>query len=205
MSTAATKSSPSESRGSELLGRRVRRLRREAGWTLAELASRTGVATSTLSKVENNLLSLTYNNLSKLAKGLGVDIAQLFTDEVASPHTNSMAVVRRGEGLHQRTPNFGHEFLFESIADKRMVPLVTEVRSRTLEDFGEWDRHEGEEFIFVLEGTIEIFVGQAEPQRLRAGDSCYFDASLPHAVTSIGRAAAIILSVTSHARSGLGG
>lgn len=186
-----------EPRGNELLGRRVRRLRREAGWTLAELASRSQLATSTLSKVENNLLSLTYNNLTKLAGGLGVDIAQLFTDDVVSPSVGNIAVVRRGDGLHQNTPNFGHEYLFESLFHKRMVPIVTEVRSRTLEEFGEWDRHEGEEFIYVLEGTIEVFIGKSEPQRLRAGDACYIDASFPHAATTVGRSPAFILSVTS--------
>lgn len=197
MSAGNRKKSDGDSEGSELLGRRVRRLRREAGWTLAELAERTRLATSTLSKVENNLLSLTYNNLTKLAQGLGVDIAQLFTDEVVSPSATNIAVVRRGDGLHQNTPNFGHEYLFESLFHKRMVPIVTEVRSRTLEEFGEWDRHEGEEFIHVLEGTIEVFVGKSEAQRLRAGDSCYFDASFPHAALTVSRSPAFILSVTS--------
>jgi len=184
-------------RSNEMLGRRVRRLRREAGWTLAELAERTRLATSTLSKVENNLLSLTYNNLTKLAQGLGIDIAQLFTDEIVSPNATNVAVVQRGGGLFQTTPNFGHEYLFEGLFHKRMVPIVTEVRSQTLDEFGEWDRHEGEEFIYVLEGTIEVFVGRSEPQRLRAGDSCYFDASFPHAALSVGRSPACILSVTS--------
>jgi transcriptional regulator with XRE-family HTH domain len=184
-------------RSNDLLGRRVRRLRREAGWTLAELAERTRLATSTLSKVENNLLSLTYNNLTKLAQGLGIDIAQLFTDDVVSPSSASVAVVNRGGGLYQTTPNFGHEYLFESLFHKRMVPIVTEVRSQTLEEFGEWDRHEGEEFIYVLEGAVEVFVGKSEPQRLRAGDSCYFDASVPHAALTVGRRPAFILSVTS--------
>ncbi len=74
---------------------------------------------------------------------------------------------------------------------------VTEVRSRTIEEFGEWDRHEGEEIIYVLEGTIEIYVGKSEPQRLRAGDACYIDASFPHAAITVSRAPAYILSVTS--------
>lgn len=191
------RSSAMDAQGNERLGRRVRRLRREAGWTLAQLADRTGLATSTLSKVENNLLSLTYNNLTKLAHGLGVDIAQLFTDEVVSPAAAHIAVVHRGGGLHQSTPNFGHEYLFEGLANKRMVAIITEVRSRTLEDFGEWDKHEGEEFLHVLEGAVEVYVGQSEPQRLRAGDSCYFDASLPHAAITIGRSPAFVLSVTS--------
>src|SRR5690606_32238539 len=100
---------------------------------------------------------------------------QLFTDDVVQPGSGSLADVRRGSGLHQHTPNFAHEFLFESQYRKGMVPIVTEVLSRSLEEFGEWDRHRGEEFVFLLEGTIEISVGPPQPERLRAGDSCYFD------------------------------
>lgn len=200
--TSTRESSVEADSGNQMLGRRVRRLRRENGWTLAELAGRTQLATSTLSKVENNLLSLTYNNLTKLAAGLGVDIAQLFTDELVSASAENIAVVRRGGGLHQVTPNFAHEYLFENLYHKGMVPIVTEVRARTLEEFGDWDRHEGEEFIFVLEGSIEVHVGKSEPQRLRAGDSCYIDASFPHAAITIGRASAFILSVTTRPGNG---
>jgi transcriptional regulator with XRE-family HTH domain len=180
----------------ELLGLRVRRLRRQNGWTLAELARRANLATSTLSKVENNQLSLTYNNLTKLAFGLGVDIANLFTDEVVAKMSEKIEVKRRGEGLHQRSPNFDHEFLFEALSHKAMVPIVTEVRTSSLEAFGDWDQHDGEEFFFVLEGTIEIYVGSSAPERLRAGDSCYFDARFPHAAINVGRNSAFILSVT---------
>jgi transcriptional regulator with XRE-family HTH domain len=180
----------------ELLGLRVRRLRRENGWTLAELARRAQLATSTLSKVENNQLSLTYNNLTKLASGLGVDIANLFTDDVIKEKNERIAVTRRGDGLHQETPNFGHEYLFEALFHKELVPIITEIKTKSLEEFGDWDQHDGEEFVFVLEGSVEIYVGSSSGVRLRAGDSCYFDAKFPHAAISIGRSNAFILSVT---------
>lgn len=183
-------------RKNELLGLRVRRLRRETGWTLAELARRANLSTSTLSKVENNQLSLTYNNLTKLAAGLGVDIANLFTDDVITEKSERIEVKRRGEGLHQKTPNFDHEFLFEALFHKAMVPIITEVRTGSIEEFGDWDQHDGEEFVFVLEGSVEIHVGSSAPVRLRAGDSCYFDAKFPHAAINVGRNSAYILSVT---------
>ncbi|MGE0239303.1 MAG: helix-turn-helix domain-containing protein [Parvibaculaceae bacterium] len=183
-------------RKNEMLGLRVKRLRRKNGWTLAELARRANLATSTLSKVENNQLSLTYNNLTKLAAGLGVDIANLFTDDVIAERSEKIEVKRRGDGLHQKTQNFDHEFLFEALLHKAMVPIITEVRTSAIEEFGDWDQHDGEEFIFVLEGSVEIHVGSSTPVRLRAGDSCYFDAKFPHAAINVGRNSAYILSVT---------
>ena len=63
------------------LSERLRQLRKQNGWTLNQVSEMTALATSTLSKVENNQTSLTYDNLLKLAEGLGVDMAELFTTE----------------------------------------------------------------------------------------------------------------------------
>lgn len=183
------------SRG-ELLGLRVRRLRRANGWTLAELAGRAQLATSTLSKVENNQLSLTYNNLTKLAAGLDVDIANLFTDDTVAETDGRVAVSQRGAGRRQATPNFSHEYLFADLLHKAMVPIFTAVESRSIEAFGEMDQHDGEEIIYVLEGAVDIYIGNAPPRRLRAGDSCYFDARTPHAAITVSATVACILSVT---------
>jgi transcriptional regulator with XRE-family HTH domain len=186
--------SPEREQG-ELLGSRVRRLRQSKGWTLAELGRRAGLAASTLSKVENNQLSLTYNNLTKLASGLGIDIAALFTDETIGEGFGRVAFSPRGEGRRQDTPNFGHEFLFAELAHKQIVPLCARVKRRAIEEFGDFDQHEGDELIYVLEGAIDIYLGEAPPRRMRAGDSCYFDARVPHAAISVGPGDALILSV----------
>ena len=178
-----------------MLGRRLKRMRRERGWTLAEVSARTGLAVSTLSKVENNRISLTYNNLAKLASGLELDLAHFFTGEAVQDTFGRRVVCRRGEGQLHETANFAHEYLVAQLLHRRMVPIFSRVKSRSFEAFGELDRHLGEEFVYVMEGAIELYIEPDPPLRLRAGDSCYFDARAGHASISVGSGDAVILSV----------
>ncbi len=180
-----------------VLGQRLKRMRRERGWTLADVSARTGLAVSTLSKVENNRISLTYNNLARLASGLEVDLANFFTGAAVQDTFGRRVVCHRGEGQLHETANFGHEYLVAELLHRRMVPICSRVKTRSFEEFGELDRHLGEEFVYVLEGAIDLYVEPDEPFRLRVGDCCYFDARAGHAAISVGRSEALILSVVS--------
>lgn len=180
-----------------MLGQRLKRMRRERGWTLADVSARTGLAVSTLSKVENDRISLTYNNLAKLASGLEIDLANFFTGAAVQDTFGRRVVCHRGEGQLHETANFAHEYLVAELLHRRMVPICSRVKTRTLDEFGELDRHLGEEFVYVIEGTVELYIEPDEPVRLRAGDSCYFDARAGHAAISVGRSEALILSVVS--------
>ena len=179
------------------LGKRLKRMRRERGWTLADVSARTGLAVSTLSKVENNRMSLTYNNLARLASGLEIDLANFFTSAAVQDTFGRRVVCHRGEGQLHETANFAHEYLVAELLHRRMVPICSRVKTRSFEEFGELDRHLGEEFVYVLEGAIELYVEPEAPLRLRAGDSCYFDARAGHAAISVGASDALILSVVS--------
>ena len=186
----------------ERLGDVLRKIRRENEWTLADVSKRTGLAVSTLSKVENNKNSLTYNNLAKLADGLDLDLAALLSPDhppgvVAGHWTKSL----RGAGRVHDTANYSHEYLCVDLADRRMVPMLTLVKSRTLAEFGPLLSHPGEEFFFVTEGVVDVYLEGREPVRLRAGDSFYFDSSVGHAVISVGAGDAYALTVISPVKS----
>ncbi|MDO9526993.1 MAG: helix-turn-helix transcriptional regulator, partial [Gemmobacter sp.] len=71
---------PAEAQRSEF-GRRLLRLRRDRGWTLADLSERSGVAISTISKAERGVMALTYDRMAQLADGLDIDMTELFTTE----------------------------------------------------------------------------------------------------------------------------
>jgi transcriptional regulator with XRE-family HTH domain len=187
-------------RRGELLGDRLRELRKQRGWTLAQVSSRTGLAISTLSKVEHNQISLTYQNLAKLADGLELDLADLFTPEAIGDTAGRSVICRYGGGRLHETTNYAHEYLCVEILHRRMVPLYTNVKARSIEEFGELIRHPGEEFVFIVEGAVDLYLDDAEPTRLRAGDSCYFDARKGHAFISVGVGNAVILSVLSSPR-----
>ncbi|MDO7554710.1 MAG: cupin domain-containing protein, partial [Oceanospirillaceae bacterium] len=80
---------------------------------------------------------------------------------------------------------------------KRMVPFKSRVRARTLEEFGGWVKHEGEELLLVLEGDILVYTEEYEPLALSEGDSTYFDSTMGHAVVSTSEADALVLWVCS--------
>ncbi len=190
---------------SETLGPRVRRLRRDAGLTLKELATRTGLAFSTIAKVETSQISPTYENIIRLANGLGVDVTELFASPTQEMPSGRRTWTRVGEGARHSSPEYDYQMLCADIANKKFIPLVATIRARSLAEFPRLPRHQGEEFIFVLSGTVDVFTELYEPLRLEAGDSCYFDSTMGHACVSGSEADAVVLWVCSTALAGVNG
>src|SRR4029079_19392366 len=92
------------------LGDRLRELRKAKGWTLSKGSEMTGLAPSTLSKVENKQISLTYDNLAKLADGLKIDLADLFTPETIQATTGRRSITRLNEGRVLESANYVHTY-----------------------------------------------------------------------------------------------
>lgn len=178
------------------LGARVRELRNAQGWTLEQAAQEAGLARSTLSKIENGQMSPTYSALRKLASGLSISVPQLFTP-AATQAGGRMVHTRSGEGVAHATATYEHELLSEQMRKKSMLPYRTRVRARALEEYEDWVRHEGEEFLYVLTGVIELHTEFYEPVEMRRGDSAYYDATMGHNVISVSAEDATILWVTS--------
>ncbi|MBI1217907.1 MAG: helix-turn-helix domain-containing protein [Rhodobacteraceae bacterium] len=179
------------------LGHRVRELRKARGWTLEQAAVQAGLARSTLSKIENGQMSPTYDALKKLAQGLAISVPQLFTPPSKAQVNGRMAVTRAGEGQAQATATYEHELLAAALTRKQMLPYRARIRARDLTEFNGWVRHDGEEFLYVLTGTIRLYTEFYEPQDMRRGDSAYYDATMGHNVVSTSEEDATILWVTS--------
>ena len=180
------------------LGECLKALRRRHGWTLQDVSTRTGVAVSTLSKVENDQMSLTYDKLLQISEGLGINLAEL----LATPTGAEAAMARRsvsqpGEGLLQVTPSYDYLYLCTEIQRKRMVPVIARVKTRSLAEFGPLVRHSGEEFIYVLEGAIEVHTEHYAPVRLDKGGSIYIDSTMGHAYVAVGEGDASVMAVCS--------
>ena len=175
------------------------RVRRE--WTLAEVSRRTGFPVSTLSKMENDRVSLTYDKLMRLSTGLGIDISLLFgatTEEPAITTTQGRrSITRSGEGRLIDSPNYRHLYAAAELLNKRLIPIVVEHRARSLGEFGELVRHAGEEFIYVLEGEIEVHTSLYAPVRLKAGDSIYLDSTMGHGYVAASPGVCRVLAVCS--------
>jgi transcriptional regulator with XRE-family HTH domain len=179
----------------------LRAQRRKHGWTLAEVSARTGLPLSTLSKIENDKMSLTFDKLLRLSSGLGVDISALFNGET-SEHgfpggSGRRSIIRAGEGKAIETPNYSHLYPAWELLNKRIIPIVAEAHARSLEEFGELIRHPGEEYAFVIEGEVDLYTSLYAPVRLKAGDSIYFDSGMGHAYIAVGEGPCRILSLNS--------
>jgi transcriptional regulator with XRE-family HTH domain len=166
-------------------GAALKALRMQRGWTLAEVSKRTDLPVSTLSKIENDRMSLSYDKLARISAGLEVDISQLFTPQVvglAGATVNGRrSVTQAGQGQAIETETYSHLYPAADFLNKRFVPVIAELKSRTLEEFGEMIRHSGEEYAFILEGTVVFHSELYAPLTLRKGDSIYFDSGMGHA------------------------
>ncbi len=179
------------------LGQRVREIRLSLNLTLEEASQKTGLARSTLSKIENEQISPTFTAVTKLVRGLGIDIPQLFTQPSEKKAASGRRdITRKGQGRPHPTTTYEHELLATELSGKKMVPFKTTVCARSFEDYQDWVRHEGEEFLLVLSGKIMLYTEFYQPVELNEGDSTYYDAEMGHALISLSEEDAVILWVT---------
>ena len=184
------------------LGTMLRSLRARHGWTLKEMSERTEIPVSTLSKVEHDRLTLTYDKLLQLSQKLNMRVSDLFADEPA-PVVESAVTARRSIGtidaaVRVNTKNYDYYYLCAELRRKRMIPILTRIRSKSEEEFGELVHHSGEEFIYVLKGGIKVLTEFYDPVVLEVGESIYLDSNMGHAyVTADGCEEATVLGVCS--------
>jgi transcriptional regulator with XRE-family HTH domain len=182
-------------------GAMLKKLRIQKGWTLKEVSRRTGYPVSTLSKIENDRVSLTYDKLTRISAGLEVDFSSLFGAQEAAPEAAALqgrrSVARAGEGRSIESKNYLHLYPATELLNKRLIPIIVEIRARSVEEFGELVRHSGEEYIYVLEGEIEVHTSAYAPVRLKPGDSIYFDSTMGHAYIAASNGPCRVLGVCS--------
>jgi transcriptional regulator with XRE-family HTH domain len=185
-------------------GAALRALRRERGWTIADVSKRTGLAVSTLSKIENDRMSLNYDKLTRLSAGLKIDIAELLAANTTPAQVLGLrSITRAGEGRSIATDKYLHRYPAGDLRNKRFVPIVAELHARSLEEFGELIRHPGEEYAYVLEGVVELHTELYAPARLEVGDSIYFDSGTAHAYIAATPGPCRVLAICSASESQL--
>ena len=179
----------------------LKSLRLANGWTLSEVSRRTGLPVSTLSKVENDKMSLSYDKLARISRGLEIDIGVLFSSEGAAAPlslvTGRRSITRAGEGRVIETEPYEHIYPATDLLNKRFVPIVAEIRARSVSEFSELIRHPGEEYTYVLEGTVELHTDLYAPVTLEVGDSIYFDSGMGHVYLCAGPGRCRVLSICS--------
>jgi len=180
-------------------GAALKALRNKHGWSLAELSRRTGLPVSSLSKVENDKMDLTLDKLLRVGTALETDLAHLIAP-LSSPGTHGepagrRSITRAGEGQLIESAVGHYRYLAHDLLNKLSLPMIIEVTARSLEEFGEFNHHPGEEFLFVIEGELDLYTSVYLPISLKKGDSMYFDGSMGHAYIAVGPAPCRALSV----------
>jgi transcriptional regulator with XRE-family HTH domain len=164
-------------------GQRIRALRKAARLTLENLSAASGISRAALSKIERGEMSPTYESLLRLARGLGTDLATLVSGR--QPAGGGYDVTRGGKGAEHRAGRFVHQLLAPDLSERALFAFVTEVRVARLEDYDSWDRHESEDFLYVLEGAVAVHLADRAPIELRRGDSMQMDGRIPHALVAL--------------------
>jgi transcriptional regulator with XRE-family HTH domain len=178
------------------LGRRLLAARKQLGWTLAELAERSGVSITTISRAERGQLALGYENFSALARALQMDLSAMFSEAgVAARPFAGPVLTRAGQGVVYRGLSFSYEFLGTPAVGKQMEPVLGTVHARAIHGPEDFARHPGEEFVYVLTGSIDVHFDTGEVVRLDKGDSLYFDSRIGHAYVSVSRQLARVIGV----------
>ena len=183
------------------LGSLMRSLRSRNGWTLKEMSERTDIPVSTLSKVEHDRLTLTYDKLMQLSQRLNMRISELFADTAGTAEpavTARRSIGRTEDAVRVNTKNYDYYYLCPELRRKRMIPIVTHIRAKSAEEFGALVHHSGEEYIYVLEGGIKVLTEFYDPVILNVGESIYIDSNMGHAyVTAESCEEAMVLAVCS--------
>src|SRR3954451_6946325 len=178
--------------------RALRSARLSQGLSLRALSARAGLAYSTLSKLENDKMALTYDKLIRLSQALNLDVKDLIVDvdrPAAPVAVGRRSVTRAGEEPGAKSERHAHHYPAADLLGKMMIPIIIEVRARSLQDIGGLVRHAGEEYLYVLSGRMELHSDLYAPLPLGPGDSVYFDSGMAHAYIATGAEPCTVLSI----------
>ena len=179
---------------------KIKRIRQNKNITLKELAIKTGLTEGYLSRIENSESAPPISTLSRIAQALNIDVSYLLLpqdqDEIKNPN-----IVLFNKRDIEEAQFFGNPH-HKTVYGYRYEPLAHKKRGKNMEPYimvpdfepGEILQHEGEEFLYVLEGAIEFLYG-SEKYMLTEGESAYFDAHIPHNGRSLGEEKAKVLII----------
>lgn len=176
-----------------VLGKRLREYRKLRNLRLADLSQMTSLPISTLSKLENGKVSPNFKTVLQISIALAVPISNLIGPADEPGLRGGRAVTRDGAGYLSMHPRWDMETLGDDLLNKRSVYWKMTVKCRRIEDYGEFSSHPGEEFLYIIAGSLELHSKLYKPLRLDAGDSIQFDGMTPHAYIALSEDDPVVL------------
>ena len=183
---------------SKIVGEKIKSLREDKSITIEELAQRSGLAMEQIERIENNIDIPSLAPVIKIARVLGVRLGTFLDDQdevgpvVCRKKEAKDAISFSNNAIHSRK-HMEYHSLSKSKADRHMYPFIIDVMPTEDTDFV-LSSHEGEEFIYVLNGVVEINYGK-NTYILEEGDSIYYDSIVAHHVHAAADNKARILGV----------
>ena len=178
------------------VGERVRTVRKKKGLSLLDISRRTDIDVAVLSDIESGTFSPPLGIISKLAKSLEMKIGYFISGEEKKAFTivrkRDRKVISRYDSARGARLGYEYESLAPHKRDRYMEPFLMTLGPSEIED--ERSTHEGQEFIFILEGKMEVRLGD-ETFILEKGDAIYYDSTVPHLAKCHGQEPARILAV----------
>ncbi|MDD5428147.1 MAG: XRE family transcriptional regulator [Candidatus Omnitrophica bacterium] len=176
------------------VGQIIKKFRKEKRMTLVELSQRSGVALATLSRMENGKMTGTLKSHMHICEALNIALTDLYKELPSSQKTLKVEQKSAGGKVSVHDKKSSSIMLASGVKNKKMMPLlITIVKGGHTHT--EETSHGVEKFIYVLEGKIEANVGE-EKYGLGAGDTIYFDSSVPHFLRNAGNGEAQLISVS---------
>jgi len=173
------------------IGNNLKRLRVESGLSQKDLAEVTQLSPTLISRIENGLVRPSVATLELIAQSLKVDIGYFFRDDEKSEYRISQRERRKSIASKR---GYGVETLIEGMENHFMDPAIVTLRGKEEEEKVQFATHEGQEFMYVLEGKVELILG-SKRFILKQGDAAYWNGSVPHKGISLGKKPAKTLNV----------
>jgi len=182
----------------KFVGEKIKILREEKSISVEQLAQRSSLTIEQIERIENNIDIPSLAPLIKIARVLGVRLGTLLDDQdeagpVVCRSQEAKETISFSNNAIQSRRHMEYRALSKSKADRHMEPFMIDVAPTKDSDFI-LSSHEGEEFIMVMEGIMEISYGNTT-YMLEEGDSIYYDSIVPHHVHAFEGQAAKILAV----------
>ncbi len=178
----------------ESVGKNIKAIRKQKNITLQELARRSGLTKSYLSRIERSKKAPPYSTVNRIAMALEVEVAFLVSEKVEYVSDIRLSITKRGKGKIVQTLGSSYGYEYEALGftkpGRNMQPFIIKAAFDEKSIF----QHEGEEFIFVLEGKYG-FIYDGKEYIMEEGDSAYFDSGVPHTARSLGEKRAKVLAI----------
>jgi mannose-6-phosphate isomerase-like protein (cupin superfamily) len=163
---------------------RIRDLREVSQISAADMAKHLGLPLSAYQGYEDGTDDIPASLLCEVASRLQVDLGILLTGE--TPHMHVFTVTRSGKGAEvERRRQYRYQSLAANLVHKKAEPFLVTVDPRPAGTPVETNSHPGQEFDFVLEGSLRVAIHDNEIV-LNAGDSLFFDSNYPHGMQALG-------------------